>query len=217
MAIWGNSNKQQPKQHPDFPKDLPIGLRMGALVTVDETYWLLNSEDVATTHPGDNLVVREITKFGLFGLSIFRAYFDKKMDRFHQIHVDDEGNVLDGILFNLIDTVHPQNEGDWKNWLESLIGWKDITPPDGPQFLRDWKSVDDGFGDFAEPEDVNMLMFFDADEEPNRVETKCMLFSRSFGEDEWEYLLVTAVLNGDDPRILIHVGAPLPLDNFNYV
>jgi len=216
MALW-NNGKNEPKMHPDYPKDLPVGMRLGGLLTVEEAYWLLNDEEAASTHPGTNLSVKSLCKFGLFGIDIFRAYLDQTMDRFHQIHVDGEGNAMDGILFNLMDTIHPATEDDWENWLTSLIGWRDITPPDGPTFLRDWKSEEEGHGEFAEPEDVDMMVFDDMDEPPKIVKTKCMLFSRGFGEDQWEYLLVTAILNGDDPRIQIHVGAPLPLDNLKYV
>jgi len=215
MALFKKA--AEPKMHPDYPKDLPIGVRLGGLLTVEEVYWLLNDGEVASKHPGTNLSVKTVCKFSLFGINVFRAGLDKTFNQFHQIHVDLEGNVLDGIFFQLFDTVHPATEEDWTQWLENLIGWKDITPPDGPTFARDWKSEEEGHGDFAEPEDVMMPVFVDMDEPPLSMETKCMLFSRECGEDEWEYLLVTAFLNGDDPRIAIHVGAPLPLDNLKYV
>lgn len=176
-------------------QNLPINMRLMGLVKFkpsSKTFFLLNEHQLSTQIPQDDYMIEAISKFNLFGLNVYRAYLDSgELKSVIQVHVDNE-EVKDVILFNKKFEIVVEDDYNTMNDFEKVIGFKDITTPDGYTYYRDWMNNEE---DFVEPIEWDEDYLRNKDGNPNMIviHNKSMLYSRELDTGERtdvEYLLM---------------------------
>lgn len=192
----------QPK--PSF--SMPIGLRINGVLKFNasfETYFLLNTGKLQTEPCGnEEVIIKSVSKSSIFGLDIYRAYFDgSTVKSFLQVNTERE-KVNDIIFFNRKFSFEVfYNSKEYDNWME-MIGYKDIKTPDGVEFFRDWMSDIEKDGETVMPIKYTERIFSSEKMAENWITHEAMLYSRIIpdGTDEdIEYLLVS-IMKDEDMR-----------------
>lgn len=223
-SLLGFKNKQQ-DMYSKFPKNLPLGLRINGLVHLNtslESYFMVNDGKTGVVIPcndSGDFVVDKISTFNLFNLEIFRAYLhDSNPASFFQIHTDNENgkmSVNDIIFFNVTHSIKLKTIDEKKQWID-IIGWKDITHPNGYTYEREWGT--EGNFDY-----IMQIEFFEKQFVSNvdpyiEIRNKSMLYSRYIDaeEENIEFLMVAFVGN-DNKVVEISLGSVVNENDFQFI
>jgi hypothetical protein len=201
--IWKKQSDEPIQAKPSFT--LPIGLRINGVIKFNasfDTYFLLNTGKLQTVPCGnEEVVIQSVSKSTIFGLDIYRAYFDAPTKSLLQVNTERE-KVNDVIFFNrafCFEVIY--NSKDYNNWLD-MIGFKDIKTPDGIEFFRDWMSDIETDGEYVQPIKYSERIFSSETMSESWITHESMLYSRIIPdgtEEDIEYLL-TSIIKNEDPR-----------------
>jgi hypothetical protein len=205
------AEEKEKRVHSLFFK-IPIGARLNGIIkfkSSSSSYFLLNEDKLVTKLPEEKTqVVSHLSRFNLFGLTIYRAYIEVE-DSYLQFHYNDINELEDILYFKSLESfVVTNNPKERKKW-EAIIGDEDIITPSGIKFLRDWSPDEKGHV-YATP--VIEMKFSD----PSTfryIERNMMLYSRVIEggkEDDIEYLLAEIVKL--DGKITVKIQTAIRLE-----
>jgi len=202
-------------------KDLPLGLRINALVDISEVDFILGGNDLKVAYPGETLTV---SSFGVILVG------ESKVQRFYlssakginvlQIVTDNNQAIEECKLFIPYDEVFPE---DWDFWLskeDGYIGYSVFQTKDGTAYERVWQ--DEGAERVVQEDDqgnkltrippVPLYETIYLDPHGQRRETvrhESMLYARHVNDNVDEYLLVSAVEEKEGASVQIMAGLEL--------
>lgn len=100
----------------------PLKLRPGAFVRLNETPFLLLSDDARAAFPGEELIVTGVSETHIDGVPVTRALLRRvgttRDDILLQVAKDGDGGGIFPTLFTRFDTVVPATPSGWSNWLD---------------------------------------------------------------------------------------------------
>lgn len=107
------------KDEPVIDNNLPLGFRIGALVTLDQSDFTLFRDQLMFSSPGVEHTVVGWSKFDLHGYTHHRFYLKGKENNEESIIevVMDKGQVAEVRLFRDFDQIFPSSHADWEDWL----------------------------------------------------------------------------------------------------
>jgi hypothetical protein len=202
-------------------KDLPLGLRISAMVEIPEVDFILGGNDLKIKHPGAGTAVLSYGTFPVGDSSVKRFYLDAKDSPYLlQIVVDAKNIIEECKLFMPYDEIFPDDWGFWLGDADGYIGYSVFQIKDGTQYFRVWQNEgaqnvlqEDGQGNRLTR--IPPLRFDETiymDPYAQRTETVAydsMLYGRHVNENVDEYLLVSAVDESDGASVQIMVGIDL--------
>lgn len=191
---------------PGYP-ELPLNLRVGAILAVDDAEMLrFSGLEMSWLPPEGEMLATAISSMELFGLRLVRAYARSgDQELLFQFNFDASGALLDINLFGLLEEIRPATADDWGIWLDAggLIGGGDLNAPNGQHYLRQW-----GDGDYVEPISISERIYTDPKQPPRAVEHRMALYARAVGEED-ENILLSADTDLEDSLVRAWVGLNL--------
>lgn len=174
-----------------------LNVRTNSLVTLDETFFLLNDQFTIIENPGTTLQVTDVGEMELMGMNVFRFYMES-IDRDGEAFIQVLNNSSDMMLFRPIDEQYPQTTEEWDHWHDLL---KDpvFVMNNGLEFEQTWAQV------CTTTESVIPDSSRD-DHEPYSYPVTCKLYERTIdnsGSVFKEYILVSIE---DEERVNIYAG-----------
>ena len=114
-------------------RDLPLGLHLGAKITLDETAFLLHGGELKFGFPGREQLVRAYGRIELSGPVAHRLYLESESEgqSLLELVTDEHGHLEETRLFCSLDTVYPQDADEWDFWLnpsDGSIGLSRLKP-----------------------------------------------------------------------------------------
>lgn len=187
-------------------RELPFGLRIGSLVNIDETLFILN-DNAKLEYPGNSLMVKAFSTMSLIGDKFYRFYLeDIETGKECFIDVYDEDNV---VLFECVDDVHPIDTEEWDFWLseeDGSIGYPKFNfigdDDDELAYDRLWDAGDHQ----TDPVLVDEVIFLDSYGE-NRVEIdhSMMLYIKNL-EHVDAFALLSVEEDGEMASVRVYAG-----------
>lgn len=202
-------------------KDLPLGLRINALVEISQVDFILGGSDLKIQHPGTSNTVLSYGTVVVGDANVHRFYIDGPDQPYMlQIVLDSHKVVEESKLFMPYDTVHPQRSEDWAFWLDEkdgYIGLSSFQTKDGTEYFRVWQ--DDGAEQVVEedesgnritripPVQLEETVYLDPyGKEKETVRYDSMLYGRHVNDKVDEYILLSAIDEQDGASIQLMVG-----------
>lgn len=209
--------------------NLPLGLRIGAIVELPEHQFLLGRGKFQFEFPGKKHRVIGWSECIIAGSPNHRIYLQSDEDSqklsFLQIYLAD--NPAEGdetFIFQEAIERHPTTVEDWEQWCpnhddprqevleNSLIGLKDLTiPPNGTQF---WRLIDNDGPSWIPPIRFMEQAYFDPyGRNVHRTDYAMMVYLRDIipdtGNQDVEYMIAAKEDEEQGARIRIYLGAKL--------
>lgn len=183
-----------------------INVRTNSLVTLDETFFLLNDQYTILENPGTTLQVTDIGVFTVMGMKTFRFYMesiDKEGEAFIQV-IEDSHELM---LFRPIDEIYPQCMEEWSHWKDLL---KDPTfvMDSGIEYEQTWSRA-------VETRESVHPDASQKDHEPYDYPVTCKLYERTIdnGTPFKEYIMVCIE---DEERVNIYAGVDINSAGVNF-
>jgi hypothetical protein len=197
LKKWFSKIEEEKKPHPMLFR-IPIGARLNGIIKFkpsSASYFLLNEDKMLTKLPVEpTQVVSSVSRFKLFGLTIYRAYIEAGAS-YLQFHYDNKDELQDILYFKDLESINVTNNPREKDKWEGIIGDEDIITPSGIKFLRDWSPDEKGHI----PSIYVSEMKFNEPYMFKNISRNMMLYSRVLEggkEDDIEYLLAE-IVRGD--------------------
>ncbi len=196
--------------------DLPLGLRIGSRVSIEEAPFLLAGEE-GPEYPGQESLIEGGSCIDIYGLTVFRLYLKDRgsaTESMLMLVMDGEGDIAEYYLFRELAEVplyfscldEVPLDGDEANaisfWIgedKGIIGLPVFFTPEGHEYARLWESDVAGR---VSPVSFSETIHFDAFN-PEHVRVQhlgCMLYTRSIQglSDETDEFLLVSVERGDN-------------------
>lgn len=202
--------------------NLPLGLKINGMVTLDETKFIIHGDALKIQSPGGgNHTVLAIEKFMLSKLAVYRFYLesnDNKNQSILQVPLA-EGEAGSIALYRIYDEVYPESEEEWGWWLNEHTGWigyKDfiIRGDDGSETL--YQRIWGGDGEYSKPLFFNSTLILDPYGMTGmRTENLAMAYGREISRNMREYVFLAQQKVLDDSgrieeaKIVIMAGMDL--------
>ena len=196
----------------------PKWFRVGMTLPVDPSLFILAQPFTAIQAPeaatsSGLLSVESVGEAVSDAVTWYRLYVSGGR-AFFQIHLDAEGRPDECRYFSWLDEVAPSDADEWGAWLdpyEGMIGWPEFETKDGRLYQRVWARGHERVTPRLIREALEM-----AGGARGHSEQQSMLYARRTGADapapESEYLLVSAIEQGDAAWVVIHVGMDVPIE-----
>lgn len=209
-------------QRERIDKNLPLNLRISALVEISEVDFLLGSDDIKIRHPEGRGAVAAYGVSQVFRSTVHKFYLDFQDDQDYllQIVVGENQEIEECKLFWSADTVYPDDWDFWLNENNGYIGYSVFDTPDKTRYYRVWenpgaeKVVEEG-EDSARitrvpPVDFSETLNFDSNGEKTEiVKHSAMLYGRHANDKVDEYLLVSVDEYADTAFVHLLIGLEL--------
>ena len=142
------------RQGEGIGKNLPLNLRMNALVEISEVDFLLGNADIKIQHPTGRGAVAAYGVAKIFRSTVHRFYLDFQDDQDYllQIVVGENQDIEECKLFWSADTVYPDDWDFWLNENTGYVGYSVFDTSDKTRYYRIWenpgaeKAVEEGEG-----------------------------------------------------------------------
>ena len=216
-------------------KNLPLGLRFGALVVIPETDFILGADNgLKVVYPKGKGIVTAYGTFKLDPFVIHRFYLTFEDDQVYvlQVVIDGDGTVEECKLLMPWDEVYPPDDDDeertktkafWDYWLsdqDGYIGYSVFQSNDKTLYSRTWEHTGPGFViaraddesdiDRKPPVSFVEILYLDRfGQKTERVEYTGMMYGRQVNDDVDEYLLVAVVEDSEGAAVRLQVGVDL--------
>lgn len=193
--------------------DVPLGIRLNSLITLDDTPSLINPE--LGWFEGGKYTVLAISRLKLFGEKTYRVYM-KNTESDDEVFMQLNQDGSEVIFFKQAYEFEPKNDEDWSDWLDTdggLIGYSDIETPDDETYTRLWGS-DEWSAPISVVEDIEIASE-QSESDEGEYNSDSMLFSRVLNSGGTEYLLVAVEFDLEDDmgdilaNIVIYKGFPI--------
>jgi len=219
------------KEPERIDRNLPLGLRFGALVVIPETDFILGADNgLKVICPKGKGIV---TAYGTFKLSPFvihRFYLTFEDDQVYMLQVvlGEDGEIEECKLLMPWDEVYPPDDDDeakafWDYWLsekDGYIGYSVFQSNDKTLYSRTWehtgpgvvvaKGEDDSVIDRKPPVNFTETLYLDRfGQKTERVEYTGMMYGRQVNDDVDEYLLVAVIEDSEGAAVRLQVGIDL--------
>jgi len=199
--------------------DLPLGLRMNALLEIPEIDFILGGNDLKMKHPGGTLTVASMGKIPMGDSTVHRFYANLEGGVYVlQVVVDSNHAIEECKLFTLLDEVYPDDWGFWLAESDGYIGLDRFQIKDGTVYYRVWDSQggeNPTAGDQQSssmsriaPVHLEEMIYMDPyGEQKEMVRYESMLYGRHVNDNVDEYLLVSAAeeINGASVQIMLGI------------
>jgi hypothetical protein len=202
-------------------KDLPLGLRINAMVEISQVDFILGGSDLKIKHPGTSNTVLSYGTLDVGDSRVHRFYIDGPDQPYMLQIVQDSNKIVDDCkLFMPYDTVHPARSEDWAFWLDEgdgYIGLSSFQTKDGSDYMRVWQ--DDAAEHVVEedesgnqitripPLQLEETIYLDPyGKEKEVVRYESMLYGRHVNEKVDEFILLSSVDEQDGASIQLMVG-----------
>lgn len=203
--------KKLTNKTPKLPKyDEPLGLRIGAAVTLKALDFKILGEQLKTVFPGETLIVK---KYGMATMDgkVKLHFFYTDTDAVIRVTTEND-EVKEINLFHLLDSVYPSDEDDWDMWIgeEGLIGDPLFTLVDGTEYERVlFEDSDKHVDPLSYQETISVDI--ETTGSDYLVEHESMLYARFVDKEETviEWLVVDAIDTGESAQINIMPGVTL--------
>lgn len=199
-------------------RDLPLGLRIGARVSLTSTPFLLAGEELTMKDPGNDFTVGAYGVVHIKDMTVHRFYLtpadcERAQDLFLQITCEQGGKIGDILLMEEFDCIRPQTPAEWDEWLDretGMVGQLYFRTP--VEYTRSWNTDNK-----ARMEPVRMRERIHPNPEgDNAVEIvqEVMQYGRVFpdarGGEGTEFLLLSHDPDQAQIRILIGIAYRAP-------
>ena len=204
------------KDRETIDKNLPLGFRLGGLVTLDQSDFIIHRDKLQFKSPGQEHVVKAWGEYEIHGNKFYRFYLLGKENEAESVI---EVAMVDGIVSELkmlqnFDEIVPETADDWDVWLnkdDGLIGDEifevveneDTEEEEVITYHNQW-----GDGRIAPVSFTETLYLDKYGDNTEQVETTGILFGRPINEDELavEYLMVGQEENDENAWIRMLIG-----------
>lgn len=216
VALWVLRNRASaaasagpanPRAPPGLSGSAASRFRVGMTMPVDPAPFLLAAGTKVKPPPPDAMI--SVEALGLISdgtVSLHRLYLPGR-DSFFMLHLGPDGAPDECRYFSLLDRVTPANRDEWGFWLdpaEGVIGWPQFQTKDGKLYDRVWTPG----GSRVQPRQQTETLQDLAGTTQRKLQT--MLYgTRAAGVQAapaFEYVLVTAVEQGDQAWVEVHAG-----------
>lgn len=205
------------KEREAIDKDLPLGFRLGAMVTLDQSDFIINRDKLKFESPGTEHIVKAWSEFEIFDTKFYRFYLLGKENESESII---EVAVVDGkpeevkLLLNEVELM-PADENEWEAWLGSdgMIGdhiFESIDNEDTPEevvttYWTQWGEENQRITPIQFTEKIFLDRYGDNVED---VVTTGALYARPVDEEEktLEYMMVGQEELDNDAYVRILIG-----------
>jgi len=218
------------RQGERIDKNLPLDLRISALVEISEVDFLLGSDDIKIRHPEGKGVVAAYGVAKVFRSTVHRFYLDFQDDKDYtlQIVLGENQDIEECKFFWSADTVYPEDWDFWMNENNGYIGYSEFDTPDKTRYYRVWenpgaeKVLEQGEGGEritrVPPVQFSETLYFDSTgEKTETVKHSAMLYGRHANDNVDEYLLVGLDEYADTAFIHLLIGLELNPGSLNVI
>ena len=215
--------QDQPTDKPRIDKDLPLGIRIGSMLTISSPELILAADKLKIKAPAGGLTVIAYGSFSIKPFNLHRFYVADNQDSLYTLQVitkQDDGSIDEVKLFSLFDEIFTDNWSFWLDEKEGYIGYSIFDLKDGTRYFRDWSNDLEEIV-LQENNDLKIthippLEFketYYSNPYGERIETmehQAMQYGREVAEQVDEYLLVSvADKSGEYASVQIMVGLPV--------
>lgn len=194
----------------------PLKLRPGAYIRLNETPFLLLSDDARAAFPGQELIVTDVCKTSIGGVPVTRAHARRVGTTADDIllQIAEDGDQVLPMIFTRFDTIVPGTDAEWANWLaeDGILGSStfmipaDENPAEHPATIYR-RAIEPDIEKWVSPES------FSESVGTGRRTVQSMLYYRTLGEPAaLPYIqaaadnLTTAVSLLNDPAMMDSLG-----------
>lgn len=186
-------------------EQLPLGLHIGGVLTIDELDFKLIGARTNMTFPDDmaTMVIKAYGKIVLDPQTTIHRFYTDADGYFFQV-TEENDEVVELLFFAPHDTVYPANEEDWELWKEELIGDETFETRDGEVYNRAMSEDYEGMIDAFEFEEH----MTEGDGDTFIIEHTMMLYARYVDEvdDTIEWLYVGVEDTGETAEVALYLG-----------
>jgi hypothetical protein len=198
--------------------NLPLNLRIGALVEVSQTDFILGGSNLHIMYPEIKNSVKSMGKFSIGESTAYSFYLGVKDTVYTlQVVVDSKKSIEECKLFMPYDEMFPSPEaGEWWNyWLDDntgYIGYSVFELTDKTQYDRVWQDpssqveLDGGLNRIHPIAFTEKIYLDEYGDSTTEIKHNAMLYGRYATDDVSEYLLVTAVESTESDSVQLLVG-----------
>lgn len=206
------------KERETIDKDLPLGFRLGAIVTLDQSDFIINRDKLAFESPGEEHYVKAWSEFQIQDTKFYRFYLLGKENEAQSII---EVAMIDGkaedvkLLQNEVE-IMPETSDDWDIWLNKDNGMigdhvfssfeNEGTPEETSiDYFNQWGEEGQRINPIQFTEKIFLDRYGDNTEEV--ITTGC-LYARPISEDEEtvEYMMVGQEEMDEDAYVRVLIG-----------
>ncbi len=200
---------------------LPLGIRVKGIVEIPQVDFILAGDQLRIKHPGISNIVISYGVIYMGPNTFHRFYLSSTTDIYMlQIITDEKKDVRDCKLFMPYDEIYPDDWGFWLDEHDGYIGYNIFQTKDGTGYERIWedqeRSVtlerDDRGNEITRIPPVEFLETVYMDpygKDTEMVKYSSMLYGRTVNETTTEFLLVSAVEEGQGATVQLMVGVAL--------
>lgn len=206
------------KERETIDNNLPLGFRLGAIVTLDQSDFIINRDKLNFESPGQDHYVKAWSEFEIFGTKFYRFYLLGKENEAESII---EVAMVDGQpsevkLFRDEAEIIPETTEDWDVWLNEKDGMigdplfssfeNEGTPEEkSTDYFNQWSNGSRRSTPIQFTEKIFTDRYGDDVEE---VVTTACLYARPISDDEKtiEYMMVGQEELDNDAYVRILIG-----------
>jgi hypothetical protein len=217
---WGSSTVEKPR----IDRDLPLGLRIGSLVSIMSVDAILAGDQLKIKMPTQDLMVVAYGKFDVNPFKGHRFYLSADSGELFTLQVvtNTKGEIDDCKLFSLHDEIITNDWDFWLNERDGYIGYSvfQLKPEDGGvTYFRAWDNEleqvvieqnEEGNITRIPPVELTETIYGDPFAgEVRKVKLTSMLYGRDVTDSVQEYMMVSVAEDKDGASIQIIIGLPL--------
>ena len=214
-----DNKKRLTREKERVDRKMPLGVRLGDVITLDSTPFVLAAGQLLVECPEGALTVKAIGYYDFQGIKYYRIYLDHPLNDdsyFITLGLDKNGEVQETIFFRECYELYPQNEAEWAEWLEEgagHIGHYRLNLPDGTAYTRIFESDDENAPDWIAPVEFEEKVTDDAYlTYITKIEHASMLYGRGLitsGGVVSEYVWSEKQEYEDGAMVVVSIGVPV--------
>lgn len=182
---------------------LPLGLRIGAIVNIDDSTFIVNRDELGFELTDTRFVVHAYSEFTILGsFKYYRFYLGGENSEYILEFGGDENLVL----YSLMDEIIPEDKQEWESWLDEDKGmiYDDIFTIKEDNLVCDFENL------WKMPQFyVENIICDKYKENIETTQNLSNMFHRKIGENQSEFILISQEENSDEAYIKLMVGTNL--------
>lgn len=188
-----------------------LNVRTNSLLTLDETFFILNNEYTIIENPGPTHQVTDVGEFEVMGMKAYRFYVDSLNNTGESfVQVVDGSNEL--LLFRPIDEIYPQTQDEWSHWNgpEGILNQPIFCLSENLEYENTWRNAVHTT-EHVTPDASSK------DPEPYKYPVHMQLFERTVSLDngtEFKEFILAAI--EDEERVNVYAGVSINSAGANF-
>lgn len=139
--ISGIFDKNKKNKEKSEELELPLNLKVGSILTLDQTIFTLCEGESYVEYPGKDLIVSHITKTTVASFHTYKFYIQSSTENEYYLEISTQTNdikVQSIGLYQVLEQIFPETESEWNEWLgeNGHIGQYEFESPGEITYYR---------------------------------------------------------------------------------